>query len=149
MVLEASWEWRPFSGMVEGSSTPRELSWDSSPAQASLATLDLTSRGRISSGERPLQASLLSSCWGYHVSPCQLGRVPPFTNTRTKTQILLQLPVAACAEIFLPNGVSVISFTTLILWVLNLSSWLNILKLSYVCICIFPNALKYVLEYVL
>lgn len=130
---------------------PREVSWDSSPAQASPATLALTSGGRISSGEGPLQASPLSSCWCYHVSPCQLGRVPPppFTNARTKTQILLQSPVAACAEIFLPNGVSVISFTTLILWVLNLSSWLNILKLSYVCTRIYPNALKYVLEYVL
>lgn len=137
---------------------PCEVSWDGSLAHASPATLDLTSSDRIPSGERSLQASVLSSCWWYHVSTtaspaptCQRGRVQPFTNTCTKTQILLQspLPVAACAETLLPNGVSVILFTTLILWVLNLSSWLNILKLSYVCICIYSNASKYVLEYIL
>ena len=41
---------------------PCEVSWDGSPTEASPATLDLTSSDRISLGERPLQACLLSSC---------------------------------------------------------------------------------------
>ena len=79
---------------------PCEVSWDGSLAQASPATLDLTSSDCISSGERSLQASVLSFCWWYYVSTtvspaptCQRGRVQPFTNTWTKTQILLQSPL--------------------------------------------------------
>lgn len=76
---------------------PGELSWDSSPAQASLAT------------PGPHEGPHLfwrASCKHLCLLPAGATTFHPvswggsFTNTRTKTQILLQLPVAVCAEIF-------------------------------------------------
>ena len=115
---------------------PCEVSWDGSPAEASPATLDLTSSDRISLGERPLQACLLSSWWCYHASTCPLGRAQPFTNTGTKTQILLQPPVAAWAEIFLPNGVCHFLYHTHIMGLkpLIMVKYFEIKLCAYMCL---------------
>lgn len=110
MVLEASWEWgATFSGMVGGSSTPRGCPGTTAlPKLTSLATW--TSRqGRISSGGGLCRhlCSLPAGATTFH--PVSWGGSHALhQHTYEDTDFLLQLPVAACAAIFLPNGVSVI-----------------------------------------
>lgn len=148
MVLEALWEWRPFVGRVERSPTParcpgtaalpkpRRPPWTSCPVTACLWASGLYKHASFPPGG---VTTLQPVHWG--------GSSPSPTQGLRHRFFYSRLLPLGLKSFF--QTVSVISFTTLILWVSNLSSWLNILKLSYVRICVYSDALKYVLEYVL